>query len=150
MTRRSTWLAGALVVALAGCGDFVGPDPHIPEAMVGEYTLRLVGSDGDEWVAVPGSLPRLTPGDSVRIDGGVFTLRADGTWQVAVQSQPVFGGVPGQPQASVYAGNFAFKERTGERVVLDLYPNRFVTADRPWTLVVSGNTLYYGALVFVR
>jgi len=40
--------------------------------------------------------------------------------------------------------------RRGGRLVLDLYPGRMVTADRPWTAVLAGDTVHYGPGVFVR
>jgi hypothetical protein len=162
MTRKLALLAGALAVALAGCESLVAPESQdrsqlqtanetrIVNDLAGSYQLRALFTEPDQQLLVPVSLPLPTPGDSLRVTEGAFTFNADKTWQVKVQTVPVHGGVAGTPNTRLESGSFAIKERTATRIVLDLYPGRFATADRPWSVSAAGDTVYYGNQIFVR
>jgi hypothetical protein len=161
MTRTLSLLACALTVALAGCTHMLAPDQQprseshaLSEArtlndITGSYHLRapIANATG---LPYPASLPHLAAVDSVTAVAGVFTLRADKTWDVKVQSEVFLAGQRGQSHTHAESGNFAITEQQAGRVVLSLYPGRMMTADRPWTLSVTGDTLRYGNLVFVR
>ncbi len=135
------------LVLLAGCaGGATSPDD---ETVSGTFALRAVRPQAGSELAVPAALPTGSAGDSVRVLGGTFTLEGT-SWSVRFEQEVVAGGGEGRARVLEERGSFAVAEAGGGRRVLDLYPGRFVTADRPWTAVLAGDTVHYGYGVFVR
>ncbi|HEV2735000.1 MAG TPA: hypothetical protein VGV85_09165, partial [Longimicrobiaceae bacterium] len=134
------------LVFLAGCaGGATGPD----EPASGSFALRAVRPQAGIELAVPAAYATGTGGDSVRVLGGAFTLEGT-SWSVRFEQELVARGGEVRPRVLEERGSFAVTEAGGGRRVLDLYPGRPVTADRPWTAVLAGDTVHYGPGVFVR
>ncbi|HEU0076187.1 MAG TPA: hypothetical protein VFQ76_00985, partial [Longimicrobiaceae bacterium] len=130
---------------LAGCAG--GATEPGPEA-AGTFVLRTVRPGPGSELAVPAAYAVGGAGDSVRVLGGAFTL-GGGRWSVRSEQEVVSGGVA-RGRTLEEGGSYTVAEEGGGRRVLDLYPGRLVTADRPWTAVLAGDTLHYGYGVYVR
>ena len=134
------------LVLLAGCaGGATSPD----ETTSGTFVLRALRPRAGSELAVPAVHAVGSAGDSVRVLGGTFTLEGT-SWSVRFEEEVVPEGGAARPRVLEERGSFAVAEAGGGRRVLDLYPGRFVTADRPWTAVLAGDTVHYGYGVFVR
>ena len=134
------------LLLLAGCaGGATGPE----EPVSGTFVLRAVRPQAGSELAVPAAYPLSGAGDSVRVLGGSFTLEG-GSWSVRFEQEVVPRGGEVRPRVLEERGRFEVAEARGGRLVLDLYPGRMVTADRPWTAVLAGDTVHYGPGVFVR
>lgn len=140
-------LRSLALLLLAGCaGGATSPDD---DPASGTFVLRAVRPQAGSEVAVPGAYPLSGAGDSVRVLGGSFTLEG-ASWSVRFEQEVVARGGEVRPRVLEERGSFAVTEAGGGRRVLDLYPGRFATADRPWTAVLAGDTVSYGPGVFVR
>jgi hypothetical protein len=136
----------ALLLLAAGCaGGATDPD----DTASGTFVLRAVRPQAEIELAVPAAYPLSGAGDSLRVLGGSFTLEGSG-WSVRFEQEVVPRGGAARPRVLEERGSFVVAEATGRRLVLDLYPGRLVTADRPWTAVLAGDTVHYGPGVFVR
>lgn len=134
------------LVLLAGCaGGATSPD----ETTSGTFALRAVRPQAGSELAVPAVHSTGSAGDSVRVLGGRFTLEGT-SWTVRFEQEVVPGSGEVRARVLEERGSVAVAEAGGGRRVLDLYPGRFVTADRPWTAVLAGDTVHYGYGVFVR
>ncbi len=139
-------LRSLALVLLAGCaGGATSPD----ESPSGTFVLRAVRPQAGSQLAVPAGYPLSGAGDSVRVLGGTFTLEGT-SWSVRFEQEVVPPSGEVRPRVLEERGSFAVTEAGGGRLVLDLYPGRFVTADRPGTAVLAGDTVAYGPGVFVR
>jgi hypothetical protein len=134
------------LLLLAGCaGGATGPE----DTASGTFLLRAVRPQAGGELAVPATYPLSGAGDSVRVLGGSFTLEG-ASWSVRFEQEVVPRGGEVRPRVLEERGRFVVAEARGRRLVLDLYPGRPVTADRPWTAVLAGDTVHYGPGVFVR
>jgi hypothetical protein len=142
----SRTLRSLALLLLAGCaGGATSPD----EPPSGTFVLRAVRPQAGSQLAVPAAYPLGGAGDSVRVLGGSFTLEGS-SWSVRFEQEVVPRSGEVRPRVLEERGSFAVTEAGGGRMVLDLYPGRFATADRPWTAVLAGDTVAYGYGVFVR
>lgn len=133
------------LVLLAGCaGGATGPD----DVASGTFVLRAVRPQDGVELAVPATHPLGVTADSLRVLGGSFVLEA-GRWSVRTE-QVVMAGGEARGRVLEESGDFAVEREPGGRLVLDLYPGRLVTADRPWTALLAGDTVHYGYGVYVR
>lgn len=133
------------LLLLAGCaGGATGPD----DVASGTYVLRAVRPGEGVELAVPATHAVGVTADSVRVLGGSFVLEG-GRWSVRTE-QVVMAGGEARGRTLEESGEFAVDGELGGRLVLDLYPGRLVTADRPWTALLAGDTVHYGYGVYVR
>ncbi|HEX8271748.1 MAG TPA: hypothetical protein VF615_03785 [Longimicrobiaceae bacterium] len=133
------------LVLLAGCaGGATGPD----DAASGTFVLRAVRPGDGVELAVPATHAVGVTADSLRVLGGSFVLEG-GRWSVRTEEVVVAGG-EARGRTREESGDFAVEREPGGRLVLDLYPGKFVTADRPWTALLAGDTVHYGYGVYVR
>lgn len=141
-------VAGALLacVALATCTS----EPVAPAPASGTYVLSALQGASGELISVPALVPTGTPGDSTHILGGAFELGGGRTWSVWRETELHSGGAVIDRRTIELAGRYAAEPSPRDGLVLNLYPDGPVTADRPWTALVHGDTLYYGVGVFVR
>ena len=139
-------LRSPALLLLAGCAAGA-TSPGEPAS--GTFVLRAVRPQAGSELAVPAAYPLSGAGDSVRVLGGAFTLEGT-SWSVRFEQELVARGGEVRPRVLEERGSFAVTEAGGGRRVLDLYPGRPVTADRPWTAVLAGDTVHYGPGVFVR
>jgi hypothetical protein len=134
------------LLLLAGCaGGATDPD----DTTSGTFVLRTVRPTAGSELAVPAAYPLSGAGDSVRVLGGSFTLEG-ASWSVRFEQVVVSRTGEVRPRVLEERGSFVVADAEGRRLVLDLYPGRPVTADRPWTAVLAGDTVHYGPGVFVR
>jgi hypothetical protein len=139
-------LALTVFSGIAACAG----EPVAPTPLAGTYVLSALRTATGEVVPIPASVPTGSPGDSTRFVGGTFVLGVADAWSVRQQTEFRSGGVPRETRTAEDAGRFSVTDRQQESLVLDLYPDRPVTADRPWTALVRGDTIEYGVGVFVR
>lgn len=133
------------ILLLAACGEATAPSPP-----AGSFAMRAVQVQPEGVARLPATLPGAAPGDSTRWVAGAFVLGAEGRWSVRIEQELRPAGGEARTRVLEEAGEWAVRERRGGRLVLELYPGRPMTADRPWTAVLSGDTVHYGAGVFVR
>ncbi|MDP9347553.1 MAG: hypothetical protein M3P24_00140 [Gemmatimonadota bacterium] len=77
-------------------------------------------------------------------------LHRDGSWSVRYEQELFFYAAPSRARVLETGGRYVVQEGTAGRLVLNLYPNDAITADRPGIAVLNGDTLAYGPGVFVR
>lgn len=146
--RRRVGRSLALAL-LAGCAGCAGAATEPPPGAAGTFVLRAVRPQAGSELAVPAVHATGGAGDSVRVLSGAFALRG-ARWSARTEQEVVAAGGPARARTLEEGGSWTVAEERGGRVVLELYPGRPATADRPWTAVLAGDTLYYGRGVYVR
>ncbi len=146
---RSTILLAAFIAGTAmGCAS----DATSPAQLQGEFALRAVLAASPPYapVPVPAILAASAPGDTTRWLGGTFSLKEDSTWSERLDQDLIFAGDNLHPRALLAAGRYRVSRDARGRLVLDLYPDGPAPAVVSAIAVLSGDTLYHGAAIFVR
>lgn len=138
------WLGLALLLASPACNDAMAPSP------MGVFELRAVRVDASTTVAVPGSVGRVTPNDTLRFVGGDFELGPNNRWYERWERVLISGSVETERRVFESTGTYAVRERTAAHLVLELYPGQILPAIIVRQVVLRGDTLHRGGFIFIR